>query len=162
MHFCDIAVCILSLRCYIQAASKQLFLLHILVAPQSPLHHPHAHGQCHAYWQSPGPIFRQGPAHLSQADAALQPGIRLPAGEYWTSHHWDPRWSSSGRAGCSAASLPLSLPPSGWVSSIQTWVHVLTVWAGFIMHTFIWKWKDTQCLTVMGISGLKHCKLALY
>lgn len=135
----DAAVCKLSLRCHIQASRRQwlikerpgrLFPLHILFAPKSQLHDPHAHGQRHAYWQSPGPLFHQGPAHLSQADAALQPGFCLPTGEYWTGNHWDPCWPPSGRACCSAAALPLSLPPSGWVS--------------FKKHGFVFKHVDYE------------------
>lgn len=119
-YCCSVRWCNLSLRCHFQAfqrrglfpeASGQLFLLHILSASQSQLHHPYAHGQCCAYWQSARPVFLQGPTHLTQTDAALQPWIYLPAGEHWTGHYWDTNWASSHRDGRSTAALPLSLLP---------------------------------------------------
>lgn len=118
--------CNLSLRCHLQASQRwgliqegQVLLLHILPASQSQLHYPHAYGQRHADWPGPQPLLCKGNTHLSQADAALQPGLCVPAGEHWTGYHWDPDWTESHRPSRPASALPLSMPSTGWVSALS-------------------------------------------
>lgn len=123
-----------SWRCYlqilqrfIQTAWEESHRLFIILASPNELHHPHAHGQCHADGQSAQPVLCEADIHLGQSDDALQQGVRLPAGEHWSSHHRTAEWAENHRHGCTAAAFPLSMPSARRVSFWGSWMHTWIV-----------------------------------